>query len=352
MSVRPLTVAALAFVGWVCACSSSSTTPTPDGGRTDGMANKDAATKEAARDAGPTLAEACMARANAICALLNNCSPARLQFDYGTTSTCFAGVQATCLNTLSAPSTGNSPEITENCAQAYPAYDCTDFLNNENPPMPCAQVKGTLGMGKACAFPGQCQSGFCAIPPTSACGVCAPMPIAGDSCANLTTCGVGLFCEATTKTCVVFGTSGGTCSSTAPCGTGLSCVAADGGPGTCQAAVATQGQTCDPTLQTGPGCSFDKGLECNSTSAQCEPITFAAGGQPCGVISGQFVRCAAGGICSTTATDAGKVCVAAAATDGTCDIAGPGCIEPERCIGATEGGVSGKCQIDNSSTCN
>jgi hypothetical protein len=140
MSVRPLIVAALGLLGWISGCSSSTTpTPTPDGGQADAKATKDAAIHDAAKDAGPTVAQACAARADAFCSLLDNCSPARLQFDYGTTSACFDGVQATCLNTLSAPKTGNSPEITMRCADAYPTYDCTDFLNNESPPSVCAR---------------------------------------------------------------------------------------------------------------------------------------------------------------------------------------------------------------------
>src|SRR5262249_40194972 len=143
-------------------------------------------------------------------------------------------------------------------------WACADFLNGTNTPSACAQPTGTIARGQPCSFPGQCQTGFCAIPPGSACGLCAPVPAAGASCAELTSCGQGLECSSDTKACVVPATTvGAACGPGQPCGVGLSCVGAGTGTGTCQTSVTQAGAACDPTTQTGAGCDRNSGLVCN-----------------------------------------------------------------------------------------
>ena len=131
------------------------------------------------------------------------------------------GSRLTGVSSLSAPSTGASPDKTEACALAYPQWGCADHLNHTSIPTACVQVTGALTTGSACAYAGQCQTGFCAIVPGSPCGTCAAMPKVGDSCAQLTTCGQSLACTADTQQCVAYAASGAACGLGQPCGTGL-----------------------------------------------------------------------------------------------------------------------------------
>jgi hypothetical protein len=324
-----------------------------DGAETDTTPDDTTPDDTTPEDAGPTINEACTDRSTAFCKLIERCSPALLETDFGSMATCTAVYQANCENSLKAAEAGGTPENTEQCASAYSTYACDDFFNNVNTPAACIPAKGTRVVGKACAFPGQCESGFCAIPPNAACGTCSPPPVEGDSCAKLSTCGPGLICWEPTKTCLAYVSSGAACSSTAPCGAGLSCVgakAATSTPGTCQSSVTTMGAACDATLKSGPACDLYDGLTCNTSSKQCETLAIVGAGQACGTVADQLVHCAAGGTC-TAMGDAGSRCVGAPVSGGSCEFNGPACISPQRCVGATEAGASGTCQVDGTSSC-
>ncbi len=170
-------------------------------------------------DAGPIISEdqACGDRAHQNCLKIATCSAEVLTTTYGSETACETRLKLNCLNTLAAASNGNNASSAEACAQAFPAWACNDYFDLR-PPAACAQSKGGLSNGQTCGVPGQCQSGFCAIDPGSACGTCAPVPQAGDSCAALTSCGQLLTCFAATKTCVAFAAAGGSCGSGQPCG--------------------------------------------------------------------------------------------------------------------------------------
>jgi hypothetical protein len=388
MLMRPLAVVALAFVG--LACGGSSNTTLEDGGsKEDASSKKDAshdsgskkdashesgteedASEEGASDASEesdsetdasedtteadsSTPAACQDRATAECALMNKCRPTGIQTNYGTEAACVKGLEQNCENSLAAPSNGNNATVTEACAKAFPSWSCADFENDVNIPTACQQQMGSLASGSACAFPGQCTSGFCAIPPNTECGVCAALPAAGDSCAKLTTCGPGLNCVAKTQTCVKLAAKGDACGAGAPCGYELSCVGANatkGTQGTCQAAVETVGATCDPTLNKGAGCDLGAGLTCNTTTLKCAKVSVAATGKPCGTVDDQDALCSAGGTC-TAATGMAGTCIAPAAEGKTCaDVGGTGCVAPQRCIGL-EGGASGTCEFNSAATC-
>jgi hypothetical protein len=293
--------------------------------------------------------------AHARCTRLQSCSVTVLAIRYGDEATCEAREKQNSLNALAAPGNGNTPMHTEACAQAVASWSCGDFVDNVSPPLACQQQTGTVSNSQPCGFPGQCQSGFCAIVPGNACGACAAAPTAGASCAQLTTCGPGMLCTTDTQTCVVFGVSGAACGKGAPCGAGLSCVGANantGVQGKCAASVMASGATCDPTQQTGPGCDRDGGLVCNSQSKQCASLTLSPGGQPCGDVSHQTALCSAGGTCSASSPGSAGTCTAAAADGAPCDLVnGPACEGLARCIVASSGGTSGSCHPNDASMC-
>jgi hypothetical protein len=316
-------------------------------------------------DAGPAVSadQACGDNAHERCTRLQQCSAEQMVVDYGSEGACETRLKLNCLNAIAAPSSGNTPARSEACAQAYASESCADFLD-DNPPAACAQATGPLASGQPCAFPGQCQSGFCAITPGAPCGACAPVPQAGATCSDLTTCGQLLTCITSVATCSGFAPQNGPCSKAALCGTGLYCVGSTATtPGTCEPSVEDAGAACDPTAKSGPGCDRQQSLTCSSLSKSCVALPpYAAAGQPCGTIDGVTVVCGGAGVCTATGADAGPdaepdaappafTCVAPAADGAECNVVlGPGCLSPARCI-APDGGTSGTCQFPNADLC-
>jgi hypothetical protein len=314
---------------------------------------------------GPSVSvdQACGDNAHNRCMLLQSCSAEQMVVDYGTEGACETRLKLNCINAISAPSSGNTAARSEACAQAYLTESCSDFLD-DSPAAACVQATGPLANGQPCAFPGQCQTGFCDLAPGVGCGTCAAAPQAGDSCASLSTCGQVLTCITAVTTCSGFAPQGGPCSKSALCGTGLYCVGATSStPGTCDPAVEDAGAPCDPTAKNGPGCDRQHGLTCSSVSKTCAPLPpYAGAGQPCGTLNGELVVCGGAGVCTATGADAGPdaapdaappafTCVVPAADGAECNvILGPGCLSPARCI-ATDGGASGTCQFPNASLC-
>ncbi len=298
-------------------------------------------------DAGMTAAQACAENARLRCARLQTCSATQIKIRYGSQSACETGEAESCMATLAEPSNGKTIAHVEACAQAFAAWDCTDYLNDLNIPPACQQATGSFANGTVCAVAGQCQTGFCAIARGASCGVCAALPVAGDSCAQLTTCGPGLVCTSDTMTCVVVGAAGATCGKGTPCGARLSCIG-----GSCQAVVQSAGAPCDPTGKTGPTCDLDAGLVCNGDSKTCHAVVLAAASEPCGYIDHQSVVCAAEGVCTATSGTPGT-CTPAAAAGQACDTAsGTSCISPGRCVGQPiDGGITGTCQVAGTQLC-
>lgn len=291
----------------------------------------------------PSADSACADVAHARCARLAACSAVAVQIRYGDEATCEARERQNCSDAQAAPGTGNNPQRTEDCSQAFGGWSCTDFLNSTNIPAACVQVTGSVATGAACAFSGQCQTGFCAIAPGSACGTCAAAPVAGASCAALTSCGQGLSCNGQTKTCVAPATTvGASCGTGAPCGAGLGCA-----DGMCQASATQLGATCDPS---GPGCDRNAGLVCNRKTKLCATATIAAAGQPCGDVENQTAFCGASATCVGASGSTPGMCVAAAADGAACDLAsGPACEQLARCI--VSSGTAGTCRMSAAALC-
>jgi hypothetical protein len=353
MIERYLGWSAFVLFGVACGSGSVSTSAGSDGG-TDGGRSGDSS--QGSGLDGMAVMASCAAEAMAECAKLESCSTLLMQTRYGSVDTCNTRLTATCLNALEAPSTGATPKAAEACSKAFESWACDDYLSNISPPSACIQKTGTRANGAACAFPAQCTTGFCALSPRSDCGVCAALPKAGDSCADLTSCGQGLVCFSTAKVCGTYGTSGASCGTDSPCGPHLSCIGADtktGAKGECAASVSVVGTACDPKLETGPGCDYDGGLTCNTESKQCEPIVVSSGTGPCDFDNHQYAVCSASGTCTTSEAGVTGMCVPAAADGKVCSIAtgGQTCLLPSRCIVSTDGGTSGICQVEAAPSC-
>lgn len=302
---------------------------------------------------GTTSAQACQDVAHARCTHLAACSSTNLQIRFGDEVSCEAREQINCTSSLAAPGTGSSPTHIEACAQAIPNWDCASYLNGHNVPTACQQQTGSRENGASCAFSGQCQSGFCAVAPSAACGSCAAQPALGASCAELTTCGPGVDCAVDTQVCVVVAAMGEACGKGAPCGAGLSCVGASATTqGICQPSGEQAGLACDSSLATGPSCDRNGGFVCNSKAKQCAPVALAADGQPCGSVNAQNNPCAANGLCVGASGATPGTCVAAAADGASCDLEqGPPCQQLARCILTSDGGTSGTCRVADAAAC-
>jgi hypothetical protein len=286
-------------------------------------------------DAG-SVAQACSDRATQYCSRLAACSPERVQIDYGDQPTCVTRMTDNCTSSLALPGTGNSAAIADACSLAYSTWACEDFLDGTNVPQACQQVTGSVQTGSPCAAPGQCTTGFCAIVPGALCGVCATAPVAGDSCAELTSCGQGLDCTTDTHTCAAVGVAGASCGKGAPCGALFTCIGYDA------------------ATKTGPGCDHNTLLTCNTQTKQCATMTIAAGGQPCGtdVVADQTVLCGTHGTCTGASATAAGTCTAAAADGAACDLDnGPPCLLDARCVVTSDASTAGTCQPLNPTAC-
>jgi hypothetical protein len=298
--------------------------------------------------------KACGDSAYAKCSRLQACSPTLVTLRYGDLPTCEASMKAFCLAALAAPSQGQTVAGLEACVGAMNDWACADYIVEANPPPECAQPTGSVAVGSACAFAGQCQTGYCSVANGAPCGTCAPAPKAGDPCASILSCGMGLQCNAVSQTCDAVAAHLAPCAPGQPCVLGDECVGSNsskGTPGTCQTAVETPGAACSSSTAE---CDFYRGLTC-SGSGTCVAVQFASGGQACGFVAAQNVdvRCVGSQNCPSTTGDAGTAptCPSASPVGGPCDLAaGPGCVDLSECI-VTGGGTAGTCRERDGTAC-
>ena len=303
----------------------------------------------------PADTAACQALATAVCTQDQNCNPYALDEQYGDEPTCEKRQILNCMNDLAAPGTGSTADSKNACAMAEMGLNCQALLDKMTP-MACSPQAGSGSNGSACAFASECSSAFCAISPGSLCGKCATAPMPGASCTQLTTCGSGLVC--TSGVCAAYVTQAGSaCGKGLPCGSGLSCIGATSTTmGKCMATVGTMGAACDPTYKTGPTCSAEADLTCNTLKKTCQPIAKAMPGQACGNNVGsktagyQQVVCGAGGAATCVANKCQLVVLEGSACD---TVNGPDCMAPARCIGsvADGGAVTGMCEVPDGTMC-
>jgi hypothetical protein len=305
-------------------------------------------------DSGTSADKACADSAYAHCSRLSACSATAVTLRYGDVGTCESTMKSFCLAALAAPSGGSTPGGLESCVSAIPNWNCDDFVLGQNPPPECQQATGSLAAGAGCAFAQQCQSGFCAIVPGAACGTCAAPPQPGDSCAQLTTCGVTLSCLPFNATCVLPGQPMGPCAPTQSCTLGNECIGANyttGASGTCLAAVESSGAACSSTTNQ---CDFYAGLTCNTQMKQCVAAQLVGAGQACNFVTSasETMYCGGGGKCLSATLGAQGTCAGAANIGGACDlVAGPVCIGPSRCFVSSGGGTGGTCQVPDGTMC-
>ena len=154
-------------------------------------------------------------------------------------------------------------------------------------------------------------------------------------------CQAGLACNSA-NVCVLPGGAGANCTDSQPCGYGFHCVVNAGTTtGACATDVETPGGACNGTLAA--SCDLLKGIYCDATVNTCKNLGFAAPGDDCGLVSGQFVLCSTGQCIYPTADATEGVCRGLAADGAACD-ASTICETPAHC-------VSGHCKLTSSSSC-
>jgi hypothetical protein len=321
-------------VGSTACSSSSSDSPGPTDGGGDG--GGDTAT-------GPTADQACTDVAKALCEKIASCSPLYIAIGYGDVENCKSLVKPSCLSGLTAPSTGTTPQRSEECVTAATAASCSDLFANRFPAS-CQPVAGKLADGAACIDDSQCTSKYCSTGDGAVCGKCGAAPAAGASCATQH-CATGTQCVS--GTCVVAAKSGEACSAKAPCEYGLSCT-----DGKCGPFASNEGDACDLNGAGKPMCDLiGKGLFCLPTTNKCVKVAINDVGGECGYNATTSVVsvCKEGnGVCQKVkATDLAGKCIAPAKEGAACNLdeaVGPKCQQTLTCI-------AGKCLKADAATC-
>lgn len=289
---------------------------------------------------GGTLTTACVDSVTKYCDRLQDCEPGSFAVDgYGSVADCVSDKIALCNGALTAPHTGETPALVEQCGDGIAAMSCTDFIQGKTVPA-CLPQGGTIAAGGSCSSDWQCASGGCDRDSYDACGTCGVAIAAGQSCVAagpLTpVCPAGLLCAYL---------PGGTVPVCAPrVPLGAACV---------QTEVCPDNAICDPTTSVctplpalGQSCDRDMVFYCDPTQAAawcyydtCVPTVAAQSGQACGWIDGAYVRCSGG--CLLTG-DAGV---------GTCNphpAEGAACTGDDFCVDGTTclGGVCATLSCD------
>jgi len=279
--------------------------------------------------------KACTDLAAAFCTEVSNCAAPLITLGYGDLATCQTRLKLSCLPSLMAPSTSATPDKLDSCATAVDGAMC-DAVYTRNTPAACVPDPGKLANGNACGDDAQCSSKYCKKPANAVCGVCGDKAAAGGTCSVDDDCQAQLKCA--NGACAAYVAVGGTCDASHPCAQPNVCK-----NGVCAVPQAA-GQTC--TAMAGDffgDCDQTKGLVCPPMTHVCTAAMFAAAGQPCGLVNGALVACAAAGHCKLTGLMG--TCLAAAADGAACDATnGPDCMAPAQCVNAV-------CKLPNPAGC-
>jgi hypothetical protein len=287
-------------------------------------------TIEAAVETGPRPSQACAAFAAAFCGRLEACTPFALQVAYGDANTCAQRIALACAPDFTINGTQATPGQTIACADAVQAESCDDVLDNPQPS--ACNVPGMLDAGVPCGSGAQCESNYCPTLAANVCGACVEHVGANGHCVVDSDCSATLICNV--NSCVGPVGLGAACSDTAPCMRSLTCI-----NGTC-AAPGGAGQPCAQASD----CDTAHGANCNGQTKKCVQWQVAQAGQPCGIVGGNVVACAASALC-VNGNDAGVGTCHAPAADGT--LCGPGiaCLPPAVCSSTA------RCTLPNPSVC-
>jgi hypothetical protein len=304
-------------------------------------------------DSGPTPGASCADLAAAQCTKLQTCSSGDLSRRYGTLDVCKTRVALGCVASANAPQTSRTIDQIKSCGASLGAQSCADFLNNVLTDA-CTPKPGPRVNGQPCVFSAQCASAFCAVPDGSACGSCADLPKAGDSCATFGCGGRGLGCVTATLLCQPVVALNGACDRDHPCADGLGCVGSTRNTmGTCQSEGTAVGATCDANRRTASDCQRDQGLYCNATTNLCAMTTLVDAPMQCGLINGVLVQCQNTAACWGASGTTAGTCKADVPEGSACDtVNGPSCLLPARCVGmGVDGGATGMCVLPDGSKC-
>jgi hypothetical protein len=249
------------------------------------------------------------------CGKMRDCAPGWLSYLYGTFENCGTR-SSTMANWLSALPCA-SPDIASvaSCTDAWKSLTCSNYFTAD--PDVC-WTAGKLLPGSPCNSGEQCDSMFCKLKEYGwSCGTCAPMPVAGATCANDYDCGRGLWCMAD-GTCQKPSNEGQSCSNTLSCRNDLNCIG-----GQCVTPPSTSGASCNNAGQQ--YCAFAQNLTCPASTNKCIPIVWAADGLSCPTTATQSTYCTEHGSCINSS------CTSGPADHDTCDPANDLCEWPARC---------------------
>lgn len=259
----------------------------------------------------------CAAYASQYCARLEACAPGILTvFGFGSASDCLASYQQSCEISLTAPHSGFTAAIAEQCGAAYAGQSCRDLLDGTQVLSACVIRGGTVADGGSCSSDWQCASGRCSNMQFGSCGSCVPqVPLRG-AC-TMAECADGLTCSSTagssTQTCQMNVTLGAACAGGSVCPTDAVCA-----PTTqvCTKLPAL-GAPCDPGVDyfcdpTGPA-SF-----CDATTSTCVAASAVAEpGAACGGL-GTTAPGPCNGACILSGDAGVGVCQSFIPPGGTC----------------------------------
>jgi hypothetical protein len=255
--------------------------------------------------AGAWAQAACGDRALTYCGQLAQCAPFVAATRYGDDTRCVGSVTAVCLDSVAAPGSGWADATLRACTRAVGALSCAAFLRGKPAPGAC-RVTGTTDTGDACAYDGQCRSGYCRVT-VGQCGNCVTPGLTGSPCGSSADCDGDLMC-ASSGTCQPPATAGVGCDDPPrPCQLGLACVG-----GTCTPRGGA-GASCDPSESA--ACDAELGFFCDESTSTCQPTGVAQIGQSCGPRS---ATCYGGGVC------ANGTCARSPGTGDACDGDGGG----------------------------
>lgn len=264
--------------------------------------------------------------AKADCTKLQSCSPAWFSISFGTIADCIARSELANRWSYHVPGSGWTASVYMDCAKAWSAMSCADYLRGNRPP--ACIVPGKFALGEACNSSVECQSLVCDADQLS-CGVCVDAPKQGEACIR-DSCENGLTC-ADDNTCQQLRELGEACAEGIPCALPLICY-----QGICVERQSTVGAACDTASNL--YCDFYKSLTCYTSEKKCVAVTdYASEGESCGVdTDGTATLCASGNCQSGSQT-----CAAQAEDYEACDDTnGPYCQWPSFCS-------NGTCQLDS-----
>jgi hypothetical protein len=286
-------------------------------------------------DEGPsdTSAEGvCQYYAEKNCAADERCHPA-FKAAWSDGATCQERVRLGCISRLTASGVNDTSSRIVACANALAVLSCDKFMDYaEQWPETCFPPPGQLADDAPCIVFGQCQSGFCNIRSSSACGVCKSWSRAGGTCASNFDCFNFLPCVG--GICTPFSRTGETCDNMErQCATGLVCRDVDAmNVGTCGAPTPLGG-TCDFQNDL---CDIWQGVTCQFGSMVCSRLPPPpAVGEQCsdGGNCGALAHCTIDNVCKAKPRE-GQPCIA-----GQVD-----CMTPARCL-------AGVCKIRDAAVC-